>query len=135
MSLVTLSEMVHSFLIDVQNLAREVYSIILFFFLMRRRPPRSTLFPYTTLFRSKLLIGHRAPACCSEEPLLRSLASSRQVSSDPLLAPDTNCPNSKNSCDGYSTRSSDSPSFIACYHEHTSRARARQHRLERGDSG
>src|SRR5690348_17625958 len=23
------------------------------FFLMRRRPPRSTLFPYTTLFRSK----------------------------------------------------------------------------------
>src|SRR2546426_12802938 len=27
-------------------------SIILFFFLMIRRPPRSTLFPYTTLFRS-----------------------------------------------------------------------------------
>src|SRR5437016_10128600 len=25
---------------------------IIFFFLMRRRPPRSTLFPYTTLFRS-----------------------------------------------------------------------------------
>src|SRR3712207_6833927 len=28
-------------------------SIILFFFLMIRRPPRSTLFPYTTLFRSE----------------------------------------------------------------------------------
>src|SRR5574340_221897 len=27
----------------------------LFFFLMIRRPPRSTLFPYTTLFRSALL--------------------------------------------------------------------------------
>src|SRR5229473_5410073 len=26
--------------------------LILFFFLMIRRPPRSTLFPYTTLFRS-----------------------------------------------------------------------------------
>src|SRR2546430_5407509 len=26
----------------------------MFFFLMIRRPPRSTLFPYTTLFRSKL---------------------------------------------------------------------------------
>src|SRR2546426_11360212 len=26
-----------------------------FFFLMIRRPPRSTLFPYTTLFRSRLL--------------------------------------------------------------------------------
>src|SRR5256885_15100428 len=27
---------------------------IIFFFLMIRRPPRSTLFPYTTLFRSVL---------------------------------------------------------------------------------
>src|SRR3712207_8563782 len=27
-----------------------------FFFLMIRRPPRSTLFPYTTLFRSKITI-------------------------------------------------------------------------------
>src|SRR2546425_6282028 len=26
--------------------------LLLFFFLMIRRPPRSTLFPYTTLFRS-----------------------------------------------------------------------------------
>src|SRR2546425_13169425 len=29
-------------------------SSLFFFFLMIRRPPRSTLFPYTTLFRSKL---------------------------------------------------------------------------------
>src|SRR6266487_3088815 len=28
---------------------------LVFFFLMIRRPPRSTLFPYTTLFRSTLL--------------------------------------------------------------------------------
>src|SRR5688572_31069298 len=28
---------------------------MLFFFLMLRRPPRSTLFPYTTLFRSDLM--------------------------------------------------------------------------------
>src|SRR2546426_12336724 len=27
--------------------------LIFFFFLMIRRPPRSTLFPYTTLFRSR----------------------------------------------------------------------------------
>src|SRR5688572_32885162 len=27
---------------------------VIFFFLMIRRPPRSTLFPYTTLFRSPL---------------------------------------------------------------------------------
>src|SRR5438445_13887609 len=30
------------------------YILYFFFFLMIRRPPRSTLFPYTTLFRSAL---------------------------------------------------------------------------------
>src|SRR3954449_4678111 len=29
-----------------------LFVLLLFFFLMIRRPPRSTLFPYTTLFRS-----------------------------------------------------------------------------------
>src|SRR2546430_8269417 len=33
---------------------------------MIRRPPRSTLFPYTTLFRSTV---HPAPHACLEEPL------------------------------------------------------------------
>src|SRR2546430_14308120 len=35
---------------------------LLFFFLMIRRPPRSTLFPYTTLFRSleRGIAGHHA---------------------------------------------------------------------------
>src|SRR5258708_1297409 len=32
--------------------------ILFFFFLMIRRPPRSTLFPYTTLFRSKMASAH-----------------------------------------------------------------------------
>src|SRR2546423_8945098 len=31
-----------------------------FFFLMIRRPPRSTLFPYTTLFRSASFVNHGA---------------------------------------------------------------------------
>src|SRR2546430_7690394 len=31
-----------------------LYYIFVFFFLMIRRPPRSTLFPYTTLFRSSV---------------------------------------------------------------------------------
>src|SRR3712207_8154352 len=46
--------------------------LLVFFFLMIRRPPRSTLFPYTTLFRSP---------CCREKGisvvdmgLLRSVA-------------------------------------------------------------
>src|ERR1041384_8014432 len=38
-----------------------------FFFLMIRRPPRSTLFPYTTLFRS-LSIGDEAVASLSDDP-------------------------------------------------------------------
>src|SRR2546427_6051000 len=33
----------------------------IFFFLMIRRPPRSTLFPYTTLFRSSRDCGIRVP--------------------------------------------------------------------------
>src|SRR5713101_9696546 len=36
-----------------------MYSCLFFFFLMIRRPPRSTLFPYTTLFRSRWLPGRR----------------------------------------------------------------------------
>src|SRR2546428_9450896 len=48
-------------------------SALSFFFLMIRRPPRSTLFPYTTLFRS-VLHGHdlgvlgavAAPRCDDE---------------------------------------------------------------------
>src|SRR2546423_4318064 len=37
-------------------------STVFFFFLMIRRPPRSTLFPYTTLFRSSTtLMSHWPP--------------------------------------------------------------------------
>src|SRR2546425_2073364 len=44
--------------------SRQMYSLS-FFFLMIRRPPRSTLFPYTTLFRSRAglfrVSSHRIP--------------------------------------------------------------------------
>src|SRR2546430_16789130 len=39
----------------------EMYALslhLIFFFLMIRRPPRSTLFPYTTLFRSIMPLHH-----------------------------------------------------------------------------
>src|SRR2546430_11016478 len=36
-------------------------SYLFFFFLMIRRPPRSTLFPYTTLFRSATAAFEEAP--------------------------------------------------------------------------
>src|SRR5438309_11665733 len=45
-----------------------IHSTLLFFFLMIRRPPRSTLFPYTTLFRSPVCSatpsGGRRRAVC-----------------------------------------------------------------------
>src|SRR5690606_41983310 len=40
-----------------------LYSSVIFF-LMIRRPPRSTLFPYTTLFRSKF---HAAASCHTKQ--------------------------------------------------------------------
>src|SRR5688572_33427011 len=48
---------------DCLRLKSAVLDTVSFFFLMIRRPPRSTLFPYTTLFRSELpalLRGSRA---------------------------------------------------------------------------
>src|SRR2546427_12552058 len=43
-------------LVSLITSARGINSLF-FFFLMIRRPPRSTLFPYTTLFRSGLLVS------------------------------------------------------------------------------
>src|SRR2546429_387385 len=46
-------------------------AFLLFFFLMIRRPPRSTLFPYTTLFRScgcKRATASPTEACGAVEP-------------------------------------------------------------------
>src|SRR6266487_5264269 len=44
------------------SILKSLFLSIFFFFLMIRRPPRSTLFPYTTLFRS------RPPACPGRPP-------------------------------------------------------------------
>src|SRR3712207_7243640 len=52
----------------------------IFFFLMMRRPPRSTLFPYTTLFRSRAdsfaqaalaaVVELRQAICCADQSFL-----------------------------------------------------------------
>src|SRR6266542_3416369 len=39
-----------------------IFVFFFFFFLMIRRPPRSTLFPYTTLFRSRSPASRLRPA-------------------------------------------------------------------------
>src|SRR6267142_5257140 len=41
------------------HISRYLFFFIFFFFLMIRRPPRSTLFPYTTLFRSEDVTDQR----------------------------------------------------------------------------
>src|SRR5258708_27853397 len=45
-----------------------------FFFLMIRRPPRSTLFPYTTLFRSAVYGRLLAEQSASKNAIARELA-------------------------------------------------------------
>src|SRR5256885_16679880 len=59
------------------------------FFLMIRRPPRSTLFPYTTLFRSqaceclgRVVDGHRAEF---GQPVLRGDRKSTRLNSSHLV--------------------------------------------------
>src|SRR3712207_6483367 len=49
----------------------------LFFFLMIRRPPRSTLFPYTTLFRSQIRTGQLKPG--DQLPTIAELAVANTV--------------------------------------------------------
>src|SRR5256885_4855014 len=41
--------------------------LLIFFFLMIRRPPRSTLFPYTTLFRSAIPTSRSRVADCDPD--------------------------------------------------------------------
>src|SRR6185312_16502769 len=47
------------------------------FFLMIRRPPRSTLFPYTTLFRSQVAV-HAAHRCRAGEGAVEAPAPDRK---------------------------------------------------------
>src|SRR6266404_9478689 len=48
------------------------YTLLIFFFLMIRRPPRSTLFPYTTLFRSTVRRGPRLRRARHDGPAARA---------------------------------------------------------------
>src|SRR2546427_9604764 len=51
---------------------------------MIRRPPRSTLFPYTTLFRSGSPLCRALAGSDCRPPLLRRSASRPQLKRDPL---------------------------------------------------
>src|SRR3712207_9090873 len=61
-----------------------VYLLLFFFFLMIRRPPRSTLFPYTTLFRSAFHRAGTPPRAGVFASILTAAVRSRRL---PDLAP------------------------------------------------
>src|SRR3990170_5210880 len=62
-------------------------SLLTFFFLMIRRPPRSTLFPYTTLFRScpSCISCTRRISACTCRPLRSEEHTSELQSPDHLV--------------------------------------------------
>src|SRR5256885_5610781 len=59
----------------------------MFFFLMIRRPPRSTLFPYTTLFRSEQVSGKRVQDYVAHKLGERQLEYGKYGSTNFLLEP------------------------------------------------
>src|SRR2546429_4107269 len=54
---------------------------------MIRRPPRSTLFPYTTLFRSPERLGRELQACSPRRARRPGSASASQMTTDPDIDP------------------------------------------------
>src|SRR5215813_14740422 len=63
-------------------------SRLMFFFLMIRRPPRSTLFPYTTLFRASTETAGRrscSPSSCRASAPRRSEEHTSELQSRPHL--------------------------------------------------
>src|SRR5688572_32594480 len=90
---------------------------LLLFFLVIRRPPRSTLFPYTTLFRSQ---RREAPARIAVEKRRRSVSGSERVVSSvtyitvrPWRTPNPTASSVHRSRDRKSTRLNSSHSQIS----------------------
>src|SRR2546429_3938166 len=87
---------------------------------MIRRPPRSTLFPYTTLFRSKSLDNLISSFVLDDKPkreITRLVSGVKLIETDPLLfeVPE-----------GYTT-TSDNPDSASRSEEHTSELQSRLH--------
>src|SRR3712207_7155108 len=89
--------------------------LCVFFFLMIRRPPRSTLFPYTTLFRS---LGITVQVTS-----IRRADSSWPSSSSTDTPPGRTVPGARCSQPG----AVDSPAWTSRSEEHTSELQSRQY--------
>src|SRR2546427_8016449 len=88
------------------------YSSHFFFFLMIRRPPRSTLFPYTTLFRSEAALAFlkrakRAVADAGYE------VQTLRIATQPFLPPPGRAESRSGGSDRKSTRLNSSHSQIS----------------------
>src|SRR2546422_7149907 len=86
-------------------------SVVLFFFLMIRRPPRSTLFPYTTLFRS--LGAECAPAGGARAALRSDALVHRTRQEFPDQRGGHGTPNVRSGLDRKSTRLNSSHGYIS----------------------
>src|SRR3712207_7456674 len=93
----------------------EYVVLIVFFFLMIRRPPRSTLFPYTTLFRS-FRVGRPAGAASAVGSVVRAAHSAAADASAGSPAEDR-----------ASLSSAPPSSFPGDRKEHTSELQSRQY--------
>src|SRR3712207_6849389 len=81
---------------------------------MIRRPPRSTLFPYTTLFRSFAVIGRDV-----------NLGSPKQLQT--VLFDELGLPKTKKIKSGYTTDAEALTNLLARSEEHTSELQSRQY--------
>src|SRR2546422_7827264 len=79
------------------------FILVFFFFLMIRRPPRSTLFPYTTLFRSTDTDLHRQA----------SMLGVRAILAKPVGLPDLLSALTGSNTDRKSTRLNSSHGYIS----------------------
>src|SRR2546429_2250860 len=93
-------------------------SHVFFFFLMIRRPPRSTLFPYTTLFRSTVGKANVFPWVAADaygHVVVTWLGANRAGNSNNVAAMQPSCTDGTNDC--WAQRSE----------EHTSELQSRLH--------
>src|SRR5687768_17916829 len=87
-----------------------------FFFLMIRRPPRSTLFPYTTLFRSPPPCGRRRPGRRRRAPSPgRDRKSTRLNSSHGYISYAVFCLKKKNNSAPFSISPTHLPANVILY--------------------